>query len=101
LTQRPDLFGAALPGVGVMDMLRYQTASANARQLVERLRIVGGCGRNSRRWRAYSPVHNVKAGTCYPPTLVTTADRDDRVVPWQQLQVRRRAAARTVVARTR
>jgi len=45
LTQRPDLFGAALPGVGVMDMLRYQTASANARQWSSDFRIVRGRGR--------------------------------------------------------
>ncbi len=80
LTQRPDLFGAALPGVGVMDMLRYQTASANARQWSSDF----GLSENAEEFkaiRAYSPVHNVK-GTCYPPTLVTTADRDDRVVPW-------------------
>lgn len=81
LTQRPDLFGAALPGVGVQDMLRYQTASANARQWSSDF----GLSENPEEFkaiRAYSPVHNVKAGVCYPPTLVTTADRDDRVVPW-------------------
>jgi prolyl oligopeptidase len=80
LTQRPDLFGAALPGVGVMDMLRYHTASANARQWSSDY----GLSEKAEEFpalRAYSPVHNVKA-TCYPPTLVTTADRDDRVVPW-------------------
>ena len=81
LTQRPDLFGAALPGVGVMDMLRYQTASANARQWSSDF----GLSENAEEFnaiRAYSPVHNVKQGTCYPPTLVTTGDHDDRVVPW-------------------
>jgi prolyl oligopeptidase len=81
LTQRPELFGAALPGVGVMDMLRYHTASANARQWSSDF----GISENAAEFqalRAYSPVHNVKAGTCYPATLVTTADRDDRVVPW-------------------
>jgi prolyl oligopeptidase len=81
LTQRPDLFGAALPGVGVMDMLRYQTASANARQWSSDF----GLSEDAAEFnaiRAYSPVHNVKPGVCYPPTLVTTADRDDRVVPW-------------------
>jgi prolyl oligopeptidase len=81
LTQRPDLFGAALPGVGVMDMLRYQTASANARQWSSDY----GLAEDAEEFpalRAYSPVHNVKGGVCYPPTLVTTADRDDRVVPW-------------------
>jgi prolyl oligopeptidase len=85
LNQRPELFGAALPGVGVMDMLRYHTASANARQwstdygLAENADEFGAL-------RAYSPLHNVKQGTCYPPTLVTTADRDDRVVPWHSFK---------------
>lgn len=81
MTQRPDLFGAALPGVGVLDMLRYHTASANARHWSTDY----GLSENADEFKAqyaYSPVHNVKQGTCYPPTLVTTADRDDRVVPW-------------------
>ena len=62
-----------------MDMLRYQTASANARQWSSDLACRDPP--SSKAIRAYSPVHNVKAGTCYPPTLVTTADHDDRVVP--------------------
>jgi len=81
LTQRPDLFGAALPAVGVMDMLRYHTPSSNARQWSSDY----GLSENEAEFRAlyaYSPVHNIHSGTCYPPTLVTTADRDDRVVPW-------------------
>jgi prolyl oligopeptidase len=81
MTQRPDLFGAALPAVGVLDMLRYHTPSANARQWSGDY----GLSENAAEFRAmyaYSPVHNVRAGTCYPPTLVTTADHDDRVVPW-------------------
>lgn len=80
LTQRPDLFGAALPAVGVLDMLRYHTPSANARQWSSDY----GLSENEAEFRAmyaYSPLHNVKQG-CYPPTLVTTAERDDRVVPW-------------------
>jgi prolyl oligopeptidase len=81
LTQRPELFGAALPGVGVMDMLRYHVASANARQWSSDLGISEDPA-EFKALRAYSPVHNVKPGACYPPTLVTTADRDDRVVPW-------------------
>ena len=81
MTQRPELFGAALPGVGVMDMLRYHTASANARQWSSDLGISEDPA-EFKAIRAYSPVHNLKAGVCYPPTLVTTADRDDRVVPW-------------------
>lgn len=81
LLQRPDLFAAALPGVGVLDMLRYHTASANARQWSSDY----GLAENPEEFtalHAYSPVHNVEAGRCYPATLVTTADRDDRVVPW-------------------
>jgi prolyl oligopeptidase len=81
LTQRPDLFGAALPAVGVLDMLRYDTPSSNARQWSSDY----GLSDNQAEFQAlyaYSPVHNVHDGTCYPPTLVTTADHDDRVVPW-------------------
>jgi prolyl oligopeptidase len=81
LTQRPDLFGAALPAVGVLDMLRYHTPSSNARQWSSDY----GLSENEAEFHAlyaYSPVHNIRSGTCYPPTLVTTADRDDRVVPW-------------------
>ena len=85
LMQRPDLFGAALPAVGVLDMLRYHTASANARQWSSDY----GLSENADDFKAqfaYSPVHNVKPGTCYPPTLVTTADHDDRVVPWHSFK---------------
>jgi len=81
LTQRPDLFGVALPAVGVLDMLRYQTASANARQWSSDY----GLAEDQEQFQAlyaYSPVQNVKKGVCYPPTLITTADHDDRVVPW-------------------
>jgi prolyl oligopeptidase len=85
LTQRPDLFGAALPGVGVMDMLRYQTASANARQWSSDFGVADDAA-EFKALRAYSPAHNVKEGTCYPPTLVTTADHDDRVVPWHSFK---------------
>jgi prolyl oligopeptidase len=85
LTQRPDLFGAALPGVGVMDMLRYQTASANARQWSTDYGLSEDPA-EFRAIRAYSPLHNLKPGTCYPPTLVTTAERDDRVVPWHSFK---------------
>ncbi|MCU0760692.1 MAG: prolyl oligopeptidase family serine peptidase [Steroidobacteraceae bacterium] len=81
LTQRPDLFGAALPAVGVLDMLRYHTASANARQWSSDYGL-SEVADQFRTLLAYSPVHNVRDGRCYPPTLVTTADRDDRVVPW-------------------
>ncbi len=81
MTQRPELFGVALPAVGVLDMLRCHTAGANAYQWGSDL----GWSENQDEYhaqRAYSPVHNVQSGTCYPPTLVTTADRDDRIVPW-------------------
>ncbi len=81
LNQRPDLFGAALPAVGVLDMLRYHTASANARQWSSDFGLSEDPD-DFRALHAYSPVHNVQEGVCYPPTLITTADRDDRVVPW-------------------
>jgi len=85
ITQRPDLFAAALPVVGVLDMLRYHTASANARQWSSDY----GLSENADEYRAlkaYSPYHNVRSGACYPPTLVTTADHDDRVVPWHSFK---------------
>jgi prolyl oligopeptidase len=85
LTQRPELFGAALPAVGVLDMLRYQTASANARQWSSDF----GLSEDPEQFKslyAYSPVQNVKKGVCYPPTLITTADHDDRVVPWHSFK---------------
>ncbi|HUO79804.1 MAG TPA: prolyl oligopeptidase family serine peptidase [Steroidobacteraceae bacterium] len=81
LVQRPDLVAAALPAVGVLDMLRYQTASANARQWASDYGLADDA-EQFRALYAYSPVHNVRQGVCYPPTLVTTAERDDRVVPW-------------------
>ncbi|WP_285606825.1 prolyl oligopeptidase family serine peptidase [Geothrix edaphica] len=79
LTQRPDLFGAAVPEVGVMDMLRFHKftlgwgwksdyGSSETKEGFETL-------------MKYSPLHTIKAGTKYPPTLITTGDHDDRVVP--------------------
>ena len=81
ITQRPDLFGAALPAVGVLDMLRYHLPSANARNWHTDLGL-SEVKEEFEAQYAYSPYHNVEPGTCYPPTLVTTADHDDRVVPW-------------------
>jgi prolyl oligopeptidase len=79
MTQRPELFAATVPQVGVMDMLRYDEFSAGHGWAVEY-----GSSKDPRMFsvlRAYSPLHNIKSGVCYPATLVTTADHDDRVVP--------------------
>ena len=79
MTQRPDLFGACLPAVGVMDMLRFQKFT-EGRTWVDDY----GSSDNPEEFKAllaYSPYHNIKPGTCYPATLVITADTDDRVVP--------------------
>jgi prolyl oligopeptidase len=79
MTQRPDLFAVALPAVGVMDMLRYHKFTGGAAWTVE----YGNADepRDFAYIRAYSPLQNLKPGTCYPATLVTTSDHDDRVVP--------------------
>ena len=79
LTQRPDLFGACLPAVGVLDMLRFHkftigwgwTSDYGSADIPEDFPVL----------LAYSPLHNLKPGTSYPATLVTTGDHDDRVVP--------------------
>ena len=79
LNQRPDLYAAGLPAVGVMDMLRFQQFTAG-RFWVDDY----GSSDHPEEFKAlyaYSPYHNLKPGTAYPATLVTTADTDDRVVP--------------------
>ena len=80
MTQRPDLMKVALPGVGVMDMLRYHTFTAGAGWAYDY-----GTSQDSKEMfeyiKNYSPVQNVKLGTQYPATMVTTGDHDDRVVP--------------------
>jgi len=78
--QRPDLFGAALPQVGVMDMLRFQQFTAG-RFWTDDYGSAQDSAEMFKALYAYSPYHNVKPGTVYPPTLITTADHDDRVVP--------------------
>ncbi|MGI9343269.1 MAG: prolyl oligopeptidase family serine peptidase [Gammaproteobacteria bacterium] len=79
--QRPELFAAVVPSVGVLDMLRYHTASANARQWSTDY----GLSENADEFtaqHAYSPYHNLRAGDCYAPTLILADANDDRVLPW-------------------
>jgi prolyl oligopeptidase len=79
LTQRPDLFAAALPAVGVMDMLRFNKFTCGWGWTSEY-----GSPENPEDFKAiyaYSPLHHLKPGTAYPATLITTSDHDDRVVP--------------------
>ncbi|MDE3140817.1 MAG: S9 family peptidase, partial [Pseudomonadota bacterium] len=79
ITQHPELFGAAYAGAGVMDMLRYQKFSGGALWAPE---YGTSDVKKDFAWLIkYSPVENVRKGSCYPPTLITTADHDDRVVP--------------------
>ncbi len=79
MTQRPELFGAAVPEVGVMDMLRFHKFTIGWAWVSD-----FGSPDNPEEFtaiRAYLPLHNIKPGTRYPATLITTADHDDRVVP--------------------
>jgi prolyl oligopeptidase len=79
MTQRPDLFKVALPGVGVLDMLRFHKFTVGWGWVVEY-----GSAENQAQFNtliSYSPLHNVNQGVEYPATLITTADHDDRVVP--------------------
>ena len=79
MEQRPDLLAVALPGVGVMDMLRFDQFTGGRYWTTEY-----GSASNPAQFPflfKYSPLHNLKKGTCYPATLITTADHDDRVVP--------------------
>ena len=79
MTQRPDLYGACMPAVGVLDMLRFHKFTIGWGWVSDY-----GSPDDPEEFKsiyAYSPLHNLKAGTSYPPTLITTGDHDDRVVP--------------------
>jgi prolyl oligopeptidase len=79
MLQRPDLFGAVAPAVGVLDMLRFHKFTIGWGWVSDY-----GSPDNAEDFKAlyaYSPYHNIKKGVEYPPTLITTADHDDRVVP--------------------
>ena len=80
MTQKPDISQVALPGVGVLDMLRYHTFTAGAGWAAD-YGTADDSPEMFQYLKGYSPYHNLKPGTEYPATLVTTADHDDRVVP--------------------
>ena len=84
ITELPELIGDAYAGAAVLDMLRYQKISAGIGWVPEY-----GSSDDSTAFQwldKYSPLQNVKPGTCYPPTIITTADHDDRVVPSHSYQ---------------
>jgi prolyl oligopeptidase len=79
LDQRPDLFGAAMPAVGVMDMLRFDKFTDGAEWIGE-----FGSPHDPKDFKnllSYSPLHNIRKGVGYPATFITTSDHDDRVAP--------------------
>jgi prolyl oligopeptidase len=79
MTQRPELFAVCLPAVGLTDMLRFHRFTIGWKWISE-----FGCSEQAEQFPyllSYSPLHNIRSKTCYPATLITTADRDDRVVP--------------------
>ena len=85
MVQRPELFGAVVCQVPVIDMLRYHKFTVGHFWIPE----YGNAEASPEQFRflyAYSPLHNVKPGTCYPPTIITTADSDDRVYPAHSLK---------------
>jgi prolyl oligopeptidase len=103
ITQRPELFGTAYIGHGVLDMLRYQDFSGGALWAPE---YGTASDRHAFKWLyAYSPLHNIHAGTCYPPTLITTSWDDDRVVPMHEFKFaaaiqRAQGCAKPILLRT-
>ncbi len=95
MTQRPDLYGACLPAVGVMDMLRFHQFTAG-RFWVDDYGSAENSEEEFQALRSYSPYHNIVDGTEYPSTMITTADTDDRVVPGHSFKFAARLQAAQV-----